>query len=168
MKRIGSIIKIFITCLLSTTFITTLNSKGTKIYALEAIAPQRDESADTIRKFSENINAKNYEAALELLDGSIATAYSISNQSLLRNIENMTIYILADKTSTLRPDTKVSLENFYDYKVYYAEIKYNTSNSKGSYLKDGVYNQKILVVKEHKESPWKIAEISSAPKHEFP
>ncbi|NLM35115.1 MAG: hypothetical protein GX206_06710 [Clostridiales bacterium] len=168
MKRIGYLMQIFIISLLSSTFFTTFNIRATKVYAVELSNPQGDESADTIRKFSEKINAKDYESALDLLDGSIAASYSVGNRVPLRNIENMTIYILADKTSTLRPDTKMSLESLYDYKVYYAEIKYETNNSTGPYLKDGVYNQKILVIKEHKDSPWKIAEISSAPKHEFP
>ncbi|NLZ49587.1 MAG: DUF4829 domain-containing protein [Clostridiales bacterium] len=168
MKILSSIIQLFIISILSTSFITTLNNKSTFVPAIEIRDPHLDEAADTIRKFSKRVNAKDYEAALELLDGTIAASYSIGNRAPLKNIENMTIYILADMTSTLRPDSKIDLENLYAYKVYYTEINYKTNNLNPSYLKNGVYNQKILVIKEHKDSPWKIAEISSAPKHEFP
>lgn len=168
MKRVSSIIVIFIISLLSSILITAIKSKETIVAAMEIRDPQRHESADTIRKFSETVNKKDYEAALELLDGTIAASYSVGNRAPLRNIENMTIYILADKSSTLRPDRKIALEKLYDYKVYYTEINYKTNNLTRSCLKDGVYNQKFVVIKEHKDSPWKIAEISSAPKQEFP
>lgn len=168
MKKTLSIIGIFIIPLLSTIFITSLNSKETKALAGEIINPQSQDSAEIIRKFSQTVNRKDYDTALELLDETIAASYSIENKAPLRNIENMTIYILADKTSTLQPDSKINLQSLYDYKVYYAEINYKTNKLTPSYLKDGVYNHKIVVIKEKKNSPWKIAEISSAPKQEFP
>ena len=63
MKRIGYLMQIFIILFYHPPF-TTFNIRATKVYAVELSNPQGDESADTIRKFSEKINAKDYESAL--------------------------------------------------------------------------------------------------------
>lgn len=126
-----------------------------------------------IYDYAKNINDKKYEDAMNDLASILRDSFlspGMPDYVVFKNIGHMDIKVLVDKTG--QNDNGKWLVNprnvgeVYDYKVYYAELNYKINNTIESYLKDGINYHKIVVVKETKDSPWQIGEISSVDKED--
>lgn len=117
--------------------------------------------------YAKNINDKKYDLALKDLGQIISIGISTDDESF-KNIKEMKIITLKDKTGINENGrwyvNPRNVGNIEDSRVYYAEIEYQLSGTAFSYLIDGINYFKIVFVKENKDSPWKIGEMSSAEK----
>lgn len=113
-----------------------------------------------IYDFEKLVNSKDYNGAMALLSPSLKGAYTMDDEKPLKNITSMNIVKLVEE-----PKWNVDRveETYYAHKVYYAEVYYTVENENYSYIKNGVYYHKIVIVKEKKDSPWSIAEMSTSP-----
>jgi hypothetical protein len=113
--------------------------------------------------FADNVNGKLYEKALADLTDSLAGVYSMENNAPMRNTTHMDIKEIADKTSEWDTDDN-TIKSCFDKRIYYVAIQYKISNIIDSAFKDdSIYYHKVITVREKKDSPWKIAEMSGAP-----
>lgn len=128
-----------------------------------------DESKPEIKvlyDYVDYINKGLYMEASALKDEHISTGDSIDNYAPLRNIKHMKIITLKEKTGQGdiwdHIDYPTNIKDLYSYKTYYAEIEYELSHVFESFLYDGIYYHKIAFIKVTENSPWLLAEMSTA------
>ncbi|MBO8169604.1 MAG: DUF4829 domain-containing protein [Thermoanaerobacteraceae bacterium] len=128
----------------------------------ENASDKHENSIDVIYSFAKFVNEKNYPEALSLLTLQLRGGFSMGNNAPLRNIEHMEITRVKDMSNRWSPGR--SAMGAAEVRIYYVEIDYKIKGIIFSYLKDGPYYHKVVVLKETPDSPWLIDEMSTAPK----
>lgn len=127
----------------------------------EQISESFSDEVKVIYQFADEVNKGKYEEALNLLTVDLRGVYSMNNNAPLRNIESMRITKLQNMTGVWSGDRATI--NMEEVKVFYGVVDYRIKEIIFSYLKNGPYYHKIVVVRETKDSPWKIQEMSASP-----
>lgn len=115
--------------------------------------------AKVIYDFAQCVNTKNYSSAFSMLAPGLKGAYESDNEKPLKNIIGMNIIKIEEKPGA---GVDRTVDTYYSHKVYYAEVYYMVRDENYSSIKNGIYNHKIVVVQEKKDSPWRIAEMSAS------
>lgn len=131
------------------------------------VGQQTDESSigedlRVLYAFARLVNAGQYAEALKELTPELGGAYSMGDNAPLRNIERMEIKRVISKQGIWKGDR--TTDTAADVHVYYAEIDYKVRGIIRSYLTNGPYYHKIVLVRQAKCSPWLIQEMSAAPR----
>lgn len=126
------------------------------------------EETEIIYEFAKDINMKEYQDAYDKLGTILKEAYSGLDDKAFANIEHMDIKKLVDKTNENEGGkwyaNPRNIGDVVEYKVFYAEIEYQTNDLITSYIDDGVNYQKVIIARETSDSDWKICEMSSIEK----
>ena len=112
-----------------------------------------------IYEFTDNIKYKKYSTAIQSMTGSFQMLHE-GKLGNINNIQSMNIKKLIDVTEPYIADA--TTKQSYEFKIYYAEVEYKTENQKEP-VSNGTYYQKIVLVKESKDSTWQLSDIVILP-----